>query len=179
MHHSSEHWWSCFTNIDYESKEKNGVSHLKSVEVKPYSANQANDQGVSHSEYENFILGLLQHKSLKKGDWEFVNEKKIISSLNNEYNAYSDDHLYITPNGKFAVLEFDKDNREYFLELDSFADYEVWCQKEKEQTISPICKNCEYLGRCLTEHYQYVSDLKNGCNGYRYLLDTYQFRYGK
>ena len=52
-------------------------------------------------------------------------------------------------------------------------------QKEKEQTISPICKNCEYLGRCLTEHYQYVSDLKNGCNGYRYLLDTYQFRYGK
>ena len=179
MSHSKEHWWQCWNNIDYESKKQNGVSHLKSVELKPYSANQANNQEVTHTDFEKFMLGLLDMKSERKGTWEFVNEKKIISSLNKEYNAYSDDHLYITPNGKFAVLEFDKNNREYFLELNSFKEYEDWCIKEKEKTISPICKNCEYVGGCLTEHYQYVKDLDNGCNGYRYLLDTYQFRYGK
>ena len=36
---------------------------------------------------------------------------------------------------KEAIERRDHDN-EYFLELDSFADYEVWCQKEKEQNIS-------------------------------------------
>ena len=181
MQHSIEHWWSMFNRIDHDSAKANrGKSHFKSIEVKPYSANQANDQGVTNAQYEDYILRLLdQEESMKRGSYEFVNRKKIIASLNKEYNAFSDDHLYITPNGKFAVLEFDKDDREYFLELDSFEEYEDWCIKEKEKTISPICKSCEYLGGCLTEHYQYVKDLDNGCNGYRYLLDTYEMRYGK
>jgi hypothetical protein len=81
--------------------------------------------------------------------------------------------------GSKEAIELRDHDNEYFLELDSFADYEVWCQKEKEQNISDICRKCEYLGRCLTEHYRYVKTLKDGCNGYRYLLDTYSFRYGK
>ena len=43
----------------------------------------------------------------------------------------------------------------------------------------PICRKCEYKGFCLTEHYRFVENLDNGCNGYKYLLDTYKFRYGK
>ena len=113
MSHSKEHWWTMFNRIDFESaKANNGKSHFKSVELKPYSANQANDQGVTHAQFEDYVLELLvQEPGSKKGDYEFVNKKKVIASLNKEYNAFSDDHLYITPNGKFAVLEFDKDDR--------------------------------------------------------------------
>lgn len=160
--------------------------NFKGFEIKPYSTNQANQLGATHADFEDFILKMiLEYKNtqsketFKNNPFPFINELNIKDSLNSNYNAYSDDHLYITPNGKFAVLDFDKDDNEYFLELDSFADYEVWCQKEKEQNISDICRKCEYLGRCLTEHYRYVKTLKDGCNGYRYLLDTYSFKYGK
>ena len=177
---SSEHWWQTFNNINKLSIDQHKESHLKSVELKPYSSNQANDQKITHTEFENKVLDLLMlEKGSKDGDYNFVNRDKIIDSLSGKYNAYSDDHLYITPNGKFAVLEFDKDDREYFLELNSFKEYEDWCIKEKEKTISDICKKCEYLGGCLTEHYKYVDNLKDGCNGYKYVLDTYQFKYGK
>ncbi|OUV81965.1 MAG: hypothetical protein CBC91_01980 [Rickettsiales bacterium TMED131] len=174
MAHSGEHFWTMMNRIKFEN------SHMQSVEIKPYSSNQANDLKVKDSEYEDYILKLLQDEdATKRGDYQFVNRDLIKESLNGQNNAYSDDHLYITPNGKLAVLDFDEDDKEFFLELDSFADYEVWCQKEKEKNISDICRKCEYLGRCLTEHYRYVKDLTDGCNGYRYLLDTFKMRYGK
>lgn len=174
LKYSGEHFFTMMNRLHFENE------HMKSVEVKPYSSNQANDHKVKDSEFEDYILDLLhQEPATKVGDYQFVNRDLIKDSLNGTNNAYSDDHLYITPNGKLAVLDFDKDDREYFLELDSFADYEVWCQKEKDKNISEICRKCEYLGRCLTEHYRFVKDLKDGCNGYRYLLDTFRFRYGK
>ena len=46
-----------------------------------------------------------------------------------------------------------------------------WTQKEKEDNVSDICRTCDYYGKCLTEHYRYVKDLINGCNGYKGLLD--------
>lgn len=174
MAHSGEHFWTMMNRIKFEN------SHMQSVEVKPYSSNQANDFKVKDSEFEDYILKLLlDEEATKRGDYQFVNRDLIKESLNGQNNAYSDDHLYITPNGKLAVLDFDEDDKEFFLELDSFADYEVWCQKEKEKNISDICRKCEYLGKCLTEHYRYVKDLTDGCNGYRYLLDTFKMRYGK
>ena len=179
---STQHIWTKMIHLNRDNHNFQGF------EIKPYSTNQANQHPITHAHFEDFILKMIETKPKPDLTAEafktrrpihFINEDNIKDSLNSNYNAYSDDHLYITPNGKFAVLDFDKNDNEYFLELDSFADYEVWCQKEKEQNISDICRKCEYLGRCLTEHYRYVKSLKDGCNGYRYLLDTYSFKYGK
>jgi hypothetical protein len=46
-------------------------------------------------------------------------------------------------------------------------------EKEK-QSLSPICQSCPFKGHCLTEHYRYVRDLTNSCNGYRGLLEYYE-----
>jgi hypothetical protein len=58
--------------------------------------------------------------------------------------------------------------------------YKFWNEagdeKEKEEMISPICASCKYFGNCLTEHYRYVKDLDNSCNGYKGLLDWYHER---
>ena len=148
----------------------NTCSSIDSVEIKPYSINQANSFNVSHRDFEQFIIKWLTAKTPKK--FQFINEQKIEESYTKQYNAFSDNHIYITPNGKYGVLEFDKYDREYFLELDTWQEYLDWANKEKLQ-LSDICKQCNYYGTCLTEHYRYVSDLEQSCNGYKGLLDWY------
>lgn len=148
----------------------NMVSSIISVEIKPYSKNQANAHDVTHKDFEDFVIKWLVNPT--KMNFEFVNKQHITDSYFGYYNAFSDDHVYITPSGNFGVLEFDEHDNEFFLELDSYDDYIEWTKKEKLE-LSPICKECKYFGHCLTEHYRYVKDLTNGCNGYKGLLDWY------
>ena len=161
-------------NVDDMINKLNLCSSIESVEIKPYSINQANAQSVTHKDFELFVKKWIESSVTKKFD--FINEGKIIESLNKNYNAFSNNHVYITPNGNFAVLEFDKDDKEYFLELSSVEEYVKWADDEPVKNISDICKKCKYYGHCLTEHYRYVKDLKNSCNGYKGLLDYYEQR---
>jgi len=158
-------------DVDSMIQQLNMCGSIESVEIKPYSVNQANQFHVTHKQYEDFVIQWLE--SPVKKNFDFINKLKIQESLLGYYNAFSDDHVYITPNGKFGVLEFDKDDREYFLELESYDEYIQWTRKEKEN-LSQICQACPYVGRCLTEHYRYVKDLDNSCNGYRGLLERYE-----
>lgn len=161
-------------NVDEMIHKLNLCSSIESVEIKPYSTNQANNQPVTHKDFELFVQKWIESDVKKKFD--FINEGKIINSLNKQYNAFSNNHVYITPNGNFGVLEFDKNDKEYFLELESFNDYLKWADNEPLKNISDICKSCKYYGHCLTEHYRYVKDLNNSCNGYKGLLDYYDKR---
>jgi len=161
-------------NVDDMIQKLNLCSSIESVEIKPYSINQSNSYNVTHKDFEIFVQRWLDSKIEKKFD--FINESKIIKSLNKQYNAFSNNHVYITPNGNFAVLEFDKEDKEYFLELNSFREYVKWANNEPIKNVSDICKQCKYFGHCLTEHYRYVKNLNNGCNGYKGLLDYYAQR---
>ena len=161
-------------NVDYMITMLNACSSVESVEIKPYSTNQANQQGVTHKDFEDHVIKWLESPINKKFD--FINEARIIDSLEGRYNAFSNNHIYITPNGKFGVLEFDKNDNEYFKELDTFEEYEVWADNEPVNNVSDICRKCVYYGKCLTEHYRYVTDLKYSCNGYKGLLDYYDER---
>ena len=151
----------------------NELPRLLSVEIKPYSINQYNLQGVTYLEYEEWIKRWL--KRIVSFRFDFINLNKIEASLGKKYSSWSDEHLYITPSGKFAVLEFDELNKEYFMELESYAHYEDWIGKERNLVKSnSYCGSCEYLGSCLSEHLQPVHDLTQSCNGFRNLLDWYK-----
>lgn len=158
-------------DVDNMIAQLNFCKSIESVEIKPYSTNQANAHPVTHRDFEKFVQKWLE--SPKPKNFEFVNESRIVDSLSKQYNAFSNDHVYITPNGKFGVLEFDTNDNEYFLELDTFEDYIKWADQEPTKNVSNICRECEYYGHCLTEHYRYVTDLDNSCNGYKGLLDYY------
>jgi sulfatase maturation enzyme AslB (radical SAM superfamily) len=160
-------------DVDEMIQNLNLLKSVTSVEIKPYSINQANTLDLSHKEYENFVIKWLESPIQK--NFEFINLYNIEDSYNKHYNAFSDDHVYITPNGKYGVLDFDKDDKEYFLELASWSNYQQWAYQEKV-TLSDICNNCKYVGHCLTEHYRYVKDLDNSCNGYINLLEWYDAR---
>jgi len=158
-------------NVNEMILKLNLCTSIESVEIKPYSINQANAQTVTHKDFENFVQRWIESPVEKKFD--FINEGNIIRSLQKEYNAFSNNHVYITPNGNFGVLEFDKNDKEYFKEYNNFKFIEKWAKDEPLNNISDICKQCNYYGHCLTEHYRYVKDLKNSCNGYKGLLDWY------
>ena len=160
-------------DVDEMIQNLNLLKSVTSVEIKPYSINQANTLDLSHKEYENFVIKWLESPIQK--NFEFINLYNIEDSYNKRYNAFSDDHVYITPNGKYGVLDFDKDDKEYFLELANWSNYQQWAYQEKV-TLSDICNNCKYVGHCLTEHYRYVKDLDNSCNGYINLLEWYDAR---
>lgn len=151
----------------------NCLGNLRAVEIKPFSSTTHRKESVSDLQYEEFIKEWIECPVEK--NFQFINQDKIEDCLDRNYNAFSDDHVYITPSGRFAVLDFDDDGNESFTQLDSFDQYRDWADREKSRGVSDICKECKYFGGCLTEHYKYVKeDPKiNGCNGYFNLLEWY------
>lgn len=160
-------------NVDDMIDELNMLSNVVSVEIKPYSTNQANQHQVSFKDFEEFVKKWIESPVEK--NFSFENENRLERSLSGEYDAFSDDHVYITPDGKWGVLEFDDEDHEFFLEFDRLYEYTEWAIKENQRVhANSFCKNCEYLGRCLTEHYRNVTSLDNSCNGFKHLLDWYK-----
>lgn len=151
----------------------NLMDNLESVEIKPYSSNQANQQNVSFRDFEEFVKKWITSDIPKK--FTFVNEYLIGESINKQRNSFSDDHIYITPSGRYAVLEFDLNDNEFFLEYDTLDEYYDWCEKEKMRVKkNKFCSECEYFGNCLSEHLREVKDLNNSCNGFKLLLNWYK-----
>jgi MoaA/NifB/PqqE/SkfB family radical SAM enzyme len=151
----------------------NLLSNLESVEIKPYSSNQANQQRVTFKDFEEFVKKWITSDVKKK--FTFVNELLIQDSISRQRNSFSDDHVYITPSGNYGILEFDLNDNEFFLEYDSFEKYLEWTEKEKSRVQkNKFCGNCEYFGTCLSEHLREVRNINNSCNGFKLLLDWYK-----
>lgn len=161
--------------VDSMIKMFNLIKNIESVEVKPYSKNQSNQYNLSFKEFEEFVKKWIESKVEKK--FVFVNEELIKETLRKERNSFSDDHIYITPSGNYAVLEFDLNDNEFFLEYDDLQDYYKWCAEEKNKVEkNKFCSNCEYFGNCLSEHLRVVKDLDSSCNGFKHLISWYSNR---
>jgi hypothetical protein len=151
----------------------NLLSNVTSVEIKPYSTNQANQQTVTFKQYEEFIKQWITSPVQK--NFTFVNKLLIEDVLNSDRSSFSDDHVYITPSGNYGVLEFDLNDNEFFLEYSTFEEYLTWCKTERERVSkNKFCSNCNYFGKCLSEHLREVKNLDNSCNGFKLLIDWYK-----
>ena len=147
----------------------NIIKNAISLEIKPYSTNQCNTHDILDANFESLIKSISSSEKEKR--FVFVNETWAKDCLDGKYTAYSDNHLYITPDSGYAVLDFDENDNEYFKKLESLDDYEEWTEAEKNKVQSlPHCSNCQYLGGCMTEHY------KTACSGYPNLLDWFKER---
>lgn len=158
-------------SVDTFVQTMNMLANAKDVEIKPYSTNQANAQNVPFDEFERFVWAVIEHP---EREFYFENERQVKEAAEGTRNAFSDDHLYITPTGSLAVLEFDANDNEFFLDVDGVAGYLAWCAKEKEAvTTNGHCSSCNYMGHCLSEHLREVKDLTHSCNGFKGLLDQW------
>jgi hypothetical protein len=159
-------------NTDYMVSMFNLLDNLSSVEIKPYSSNQANQFNMKFTEFENFVKTWISNKDKK---FQLINEHLLNSVIDNTRSSFSDDHVYITPSGNYGVLEFDLNDNEFFLEYEDFDQYLNWCKLEKIRVSkNKFCSNCEYFGKCLSEHLRDVKSLENSCNGFKLLIDWYK-----
>ena len=70
-----------------------------------------------------------------------------------------------------------ENDNEHFKDVDSVEDYLQWANQEKVQVSkNSFCSECEYLGRCLSEHLREVRSLENSCNGFYNLIKWYEKR---
>lgn len=154
----------------------NTLPKLKSVEIKPYSSNQANQDTISFTDFENFIKRWIGISPLELRSYEFVNENKIKRVLAGSGYSWSDDHIYVTPQGDFAVLEFDQKGNEYFMTVYDWYDYLKWVMDEYlTVNTHAVCGWCEFRGRCLSEHLRPVMNFETeSCSGFRGLLEWYR-----
>lgn len=150
----------------------NGLNNLVSVEIKPYSSNQANQLDVNYTQFEEFVKMWVINTDKK---FSLTNESLLQSVIDKRRNSFSDDHVYITPSGKYGVLEFDLNDNEFFLEYETLEEYFEWCEKEKKRvTKNKFCSGCDHFGHCLSEHLRDVKSLDNSCNGFKHLIDWYK-----
>lgn len=153
----------------------NSLNNLVSVEIKPYSTNQANQLDVNFIQFEEFVKMWVINTDKK---FTLTNESLLQSVIDKQRNSFSDDHVYITPSGKYGVLEFDLNDNEFFLECQTLDEYTEWCKKEKNRvTKNKFCSNCNHLGHCLSEHLRDVKSLDNSCNGFKHLIDWYKYEF--
>jgi sulfatase maturation enzyme AslB (radical SAM superfamily) len=167
------------TDPKYFIKLFNELANLESVELKPYSQNQFNHLEMNWLEQEdwleNWLEQWLKQRREQNKNFNLINAANLKMSLDGINNSFSDDHIYITPNGELSVLDFDQNSREYFKPMSSMQEYFNWCYGEKEQSLnSYFCSKCEFLGHCMTEHIRPVFDNKNSCSGGHRLLKKWQ-----
>ena len=159
-------------DVDYMVNMFNTLGNLISVEIKPYSANQANQLQVSYTDYEEFVKKWIQNKNKK---FQLNNTLLLDTVLDGSRNSFSDDHVYITPSGNYGVLEFDLNENEFFKEYKTFKEYLGWCNLEKERVSNnKFCSKCDYYGKCLSEHLRDVKNIENSCNGFVNLIEWYK-----
>lgn len=160
-------------DVDQMINELNLFANVETVEIKPYSSNQANSDNVSFADFESFVKRWIESPIHK--NFDFINQFNIEDVIEGNTNSFSDDHIYITPNGKFGVLEFDLNDNEFFLELDSYNEYVAWTHRERLRVENnSFCSGCEYFGKCLSEHLREVKDISKSCNGFKNLINWYK-----
>lgn len=157
-------------DIDEYVRSLSVLQNLVSVDIKPYSSNQSNDHAVSYLEYEKVVKQIIDHPDRR---FHLTNVDQIREVLSGNHNAYSDNHLYITPLGDLSVLDFDEHDREYFRKVGTIEEYREWTRREVALTDTGMCVNCKYRGGCLSEHIRVVTDMSESCNGFFNLLEAY------
>lgn len=148
----------------------NNLDYLVSFEIKPYSESKFNSYKKDFVQFENWVQIWIDLHS--RMNFQFTNIQKIVDVHLYKNSSWSDDHLYITPEGELAVLDFDSAGKEFFKKVEDIPHYEDWCRKEKLKfNNDEICGSCKYLGRCLSEHLV-VATQGQSCSGFFHLLEN-------
>lgn len=160
-------------NVDDMIAQLNMATNIRSVDIKSYSSSQHNDFNLPWKDYEVFLQKWISSPVTK--NFECVVERNLLRCLIDKRNAWNDNHVFINPNGKLSLIEYDESDRELFKEINSIADFSTHATKEKERVLAnATCSTCPWVGRCLTEQYRNVLDINNGCNGFRGLIEWYK-----
>ena len=98
-----------------------------------------------------------------------VTERRILDKA----NYFEAPHVFLTPSGDFAILDFDTSGNEFFRTID-ISEIDGILEEESNMVFGGNCTHCPYVGVCLTEHYRKTDGIDNiYCSGGRILIDAY------
>lgn len=159
-------------NVDDMIIQLNSCSNIKSVDIKNYSSSLHNELTITWHDYEEFLIKWVSSEIPK--NFECKVEYNLRDCISGTRYAWNDNHVFIRPNGDLAILDFDEKQREYFVKLNDWSDFHEYVTRERSMVENnPYCGKCPWIGKCLTEQYRNVTEINNGCNGFRNLIEWY------
>ena len=142
---------------------------IKSWEIVPYHQSiYSKVKAMNYHDYEELIKQyLFLVKTMK---FAFQNKLQLDGIL--PIDNYNVKNIYITPNNKFAVTEFDKDNKFKLCECDDLSSLQKKI-REMENLRDNFCYNCDSKLRCLANRLINLNYIGESCSGFKDLIKYY------
>ena len=140
------------------------------IELIRYSLSQNNEitYDIDDRDFENYLKNFIIEYLKKPRNFKLNNIEMIESCLNKEYSPLMDSVIFITPNNKFAYVEY-LNNKEHFNEVNTIELFRFKAEKELNE-YTKKCSQCKYFMNCYAEHLK----LNQECSGLKNLLKWYE-----
>lgn len=159
---------SCKINEQRIINELNNLK-IKSWEIIPY--HKGINSKINQSDYSEFEKLIKKYLFLNKNmKFAFQNRLQLDEILN--IDNYNVKNIYLTPNNKFAVSSFTKNNEFELLEFDNILDLQKKIE-EMENLRDNFCHNCNSKLRCLANRYLNLNYKGESCSGFKNLINYY------
>lgn len=156
--------------------------HVNYITFLQYFPSNKNPQymALSYKEFNSMMIKLLHEYFSNRKDYNFKidNINDLNDVINGNYNVYTDEAIFINPNGQLGFIdykEFDGNIVEYFKSFDKLADIAVFLDQERK-LYEQSCKDCIRYNRCYPEHLNKyaLGDKKDDCCGRLSLINEYE-----
>lgn len=151
------------------------------VTIMPYSNCSPNYPVpyVSNAKYCSFMMEFIDYylNNIDKYKFKLTNILMLQDCINGLYSPAMRNNIFITPEGKFACVDFDVNGNEYFHTFSSLDKWESRCAVEDIDRIK-YCGTCENFNCCMAEHHKnpeqkpwFEKKYGDCCNGYKPLVE--------
>ena len=156
--------------------------HVDYITFLRYFPSNKNSQyaTISYEEFNSMMIKLLHEYFSNRKDYNFKidNINDLNDVINGNYNVYTDEAIFINPNGQLGFIdykEFGGNIVEYYKSFDKLADIAVFLDQERK-LYEKSCKDCIRFNHCYPEHLNKyaLGDKKDNCCGRLSLINEYE-----
>ena len=162
-------------------KELNAL-HVNYITFLQYFPSNRNPRymALSYKEFNSMMIKLLHEYFSNREDYNFRidNIDDLNNVINGNYNVYTDEAIFINPNGQLGFIdykEFDGNIVEYLKTFDNLSDIADFLDQERK-IYEQSCKDCIRYNHCYPEHLNKyaLGDKKDDCCGRLSLINEYE-----
>ena len=151
------------------------INHLNSLKIKSWEIIPFHQTPFTlykfrgYSEYEKIVAEYL--KLSNKMKFAFQNKLQLENILNlDNYNVKT---VYLTPNNKLALQNFDNDNNFFLEEFDNVEDLSKK-MKEMEKKKDKFCEKCTSKLQCMANSFMNLNYTGLSCSGFKDLINKHK-----
>lgn len=145
------------------------LNHLgiKSWRILPYHQAENNPKQEPYNEFEKIIKKYL--KLTEYMNFSFLNKLELDNVVKND--NFPIKTVYITPNNKFGLGVFDKNDVFHIQEFETIDSLEKNLKKLQSEQIL-VCKDCNFKVNCLANRFFNPNYVGKSCSGFKDLIKS-------